>query len=196
VVAALLDAATELYAERGPRAVSAREIARRARVNHGLVHRHFGSKDALVRAVLDRLLDDWRQRFAGSAALVDRRELVRRMAGDRRYVKILARALLDGQVEWLADAQFPVVSGAIAALERARARGEIDPCLDPRSLAASYVALALGWLAFGPFVAAATGLGDCPADALDERMLETWERLAARVTPAADRHAAEPAHAE
>src|SRR6185369_8160826 len=54
-VAALIDATIALLAERGPAAISVRDIAARGGVNHGLVHRHFGSKQALVRAALDRL---------------------------------------------------------------------------------------------------------------------------------------------
>ena len=55
VVAAVLETAADLFAERGPAATSIRDIAARSRVNHGLIHRHFGSKDALVGAVLDHL---------------------------------------------------------------------------------------------------------------------------------------------
>src|ERR1700722_695418 len=55
VVAAILQAATDLFAERGPAATSIRDIAARSKVNHGLVFRHFGTKDQLVGAVLDHL---------------------------------------------------------------------------------------------------------------------------------------------
>lgn len=55
VAAAILEAATELFAERGPAATSIRDIAARAGVNHGLVFRHFGTKEQLVGAVLDHL---------------------------------------------------------------------------------------------------------------------------------------------
>src|SRR5690348_4452281 len=55
VVSALLESAADLFAERGPAATSIRDIAARSRVNHGLIHRHFGSKDGLVAAVLDHL---------------------------------------------------------------------------------------------------------------------------------------------
>jgi hypothetical protein len=36
----------DLFAERGPAATSIRDIAARSRVNHGLIHRHVGGKDA------------------------------------------------------------------------------------------------------------------------------------------------------
>lgn len=50
--AAVLKAANELFASLPPEAVTVKEIAKRARVNHGLIHRHFGGKDALLSEVL------------------------------------------------------------------------------------------------------------------------------------------------
>ncbi|MEZ5341946.1 MAG: TetR family transcriptional regulator [Acidimicrobiales bacterium] len=49
---ALVQAGLELVASRGLQ-FSVRDVADRANVNHGLVHRYFGSKSGLVSAVLD-----------------------------------------------------------------------------------------------------------------------------------------------
>ncbi|HEV8249836.1 MAG TPA: helix-turn-helix domain-containing protein [Gaiellaceae bacterium] len=49
----VLDAAAEVFAEQGPSA-SVDEIARRAGVGHATVFRRFPTKDALIRAVVDR----------------------------------------------------------------------------------------------------------------------------------------------
>jgi AcrR family transcriptional regulator len=46
--AAILEAAREVFAERGYARATIREIARRAGVTHGLVMRHFGSKEQLL----------------------------------------------------------------------------------------------------------------------------------------------------
>ena len=51
----ILDSAQELFAKRGPRAVTVRQVAEKAGVTHTLVHRYFGSKDDLIRAVVDRV---------------------------------------------------------------------------------------------------------------------------------------------
>ncbi|MBM3659781.1 MAG: TetR/AcrR family transcriptional regulator [Actinobacteria bacterium] len=53
----LLDAAEMLFAERGIDAVSVRAINAAAGANVAAVHYHFGSKDALVEAVLRRRMD-------------------------------------------------------------------------------------------------------------------------------------------
>jgi AcrR family transcriptional regulator len=50
--AAILVAAREVFAERGYAGATIREIARRAGVTHGLVMRHFGSKEQLLVAAL------------------------------------------------------------------------------------------------------------------------------------------------
>jgi AcrR family transcriptional regulator len=46
--AAILEAASEVFNERGYTGATIREIARRAGVTHGLVMRHFGSKEQLI----------------------------------------------------------------------------------------------------------------------------------------------------
>lgn len=53
----LLDAAESLFSERGIRDTSLRAITRKAKANLAAVNYHFGSKEALIRAVLDRRLE-------------------------------------------------------------------------------------------------------------------------------------------
>jgi AcrR family transcriptional regulator len=50
--AAILEAAREVLAEQGYARATIREIARRAGVTHGLVMRHFGTKEQLMAAAL------------------------------------------------------------------------------------------------------------------------------------------------
>ncbi|WP_033292243.1 TetR family transcriptional regulator [Amycolatopsis jejuensis] len=52
--AALLDAAAELFAERGFDRTTVRDIANRAGVNQALLFRYFGNKDALFEIVIAR----------------------------------------------------------------------------------------------------------------------------------------------
>lgn len=51
--AEILEAALELFADRGFDAVSLREIAQRAGTTHGLIRHHFGSKELVWEAVVD-----------------------------------------------------------------------------------------------------------------------------------------------
>lgn len=54
----ILDSATEVFMEYGFSGARVDEIARRARANKAMIYYHFGSKQALYRAVLLRLLRD------------------------------------------------------------------------------------------------------------------------------------------
>jgi len=51
---ALVDAATSVFAERGYDCATTREIAERAGVSEGLIHRYFGSKRGLLLAILEQ----------------------------------------------------------------------------------------------------------------------------------------------
>jgi AcrR family transcriptional regulator len=56
--ARLLDAAERLFAAKGFEATSLRDVTSRARANLAAVNYHFGSKEALVRAVFERRLGE------------------------------------------------------------------------------------------------------------------------------------------
>src|SRR5262245_14044556 len=53
--AQILDTAFDVFSEKGFHGARTRELARRAGVSEGLVFRHFPTKEALVRAILDRV---------------------------------------------------------------------------------------------------------------------------------------------
>lgn len=176
VITALLRSATELFAERGPGAVSVRDVASHAKVNHGLVHRHFGSKDGLVRAVLDRLVADLRERHTrGVYKDGIRGALYDEIAANETYLRVLARALLDGHTEWLGEGSFPLIGTAVTQLKGAMKRGEVSEG-DAQAMVASYAAVVLGWLVFEPFIAAATGMKGS-SKTRRRRMLTLWESM-------------------
>jgi TetR/AcrR family transcriptional regulator, repressor for neighboring sulfatase len=153
VVAAVLESAADLFAERGPAATSILDIAARSSVNHGLIHRHFGSKDNLVGAVLDHLGQHLAELLAADAegntiaAAVD------------RQLRVLARTSLDGYAIGELQSRFPTME---KLLEAVRERHSTE--LDARLAAAHTIALQLGWVLFGGFLRASTGLED-----LDDR---------------------------
>jgi AcrR family transcriptional regulator len=55
---ALIDAAAELIAERGPAAASVKAITEHSQVSRGLIGWHFGSKDQLVVEVVERSMSE------------------------------------------------------------------------------------------------------------------------------------------
>jgi AcrR family transcriptional regulator len=133
----ILTAAERLYAERGLDAVSVRDITTAARVNTAAIHYHFGSKDGLVAAVLQRRAeqlggrrDELLREIEASRApvlrdvvaamVVPAAELAAdRRRGGRHYVGFLAAVLSHPEhIEMVSDVFDPFTTRYLEALER------------------------------------------------------------------------------
>lgn len=149
VAAAILEAATDLFAERGPAATSIRDIAARSNVNHGLVFRHFGTKEQLVGAVLDHL-------GAGLSALLgtDAPAAVLESALDRQ-MRVMARTVLDGYPAGQLQKRFPNIATLLDGV-----RPLYDDEVEARVAIANALALQFGWRLFAPILRSATGIED------------------------------------
>lgn len=160
---AVLDATRELLAERGPAGFSVREIAQRAGVNHALVHRHFGTKEDVLRevlgaeadAVVAALADAGVATAAGGqdvggqdvgADLVERALEV--LAQRPSYWRTLAHAVLESP-----DAAVP---GTAATTDLFRGLWRDVPASGAVGTAVA-AATALGWLVFRDFVEETVG---------------------------------------
>ncbi len=149
VAAAVLEAATELFAERGPAATSIRDIAARSKVNHGLVFRHFGTKEQLVGAVLDHLGANLTELLRSQApADVVERALDRQM-------RVMARTVLDGYPAGQLQKRFPNVADL---LDQVRPLHDNDT--SARLAVANALALQFGWRLFAPILRSAAGLDE------------------------------------
>ena len=178
-VAAMVEAATRLFATAGPDGVSLRAIAAEAGVNYGLIHQYVGSKDDLLRLVFRSVSERAAEDFADAA---DLDVAVARMFGDEPspYVSMLAWALLQ-------DRDASSLLGRSPALDAlARRAGEWDR--EERVVRiAAVTAMSLGWRLFGRFVAAGVG-GRDPSlltqelRALARQLLESSESGTSRVT--------------
>jgi AcrR family transcriptional regulator len=149
VSAAVIEAAGQLFAEKGPAATSIREVAARAGVNHGLLHRHFGSKRQLLAATLQHLADT-AAALRASGASQSQLE-----AAYEFQARVMVRSTLDGfPVEELQQ-RFP---GMEAFLEQVRPGHSDDRTA--RLLAAHGMALQVGWGLLGSTLRVAFGLQD------------------------------------
>lgn len=97
---ALVEAAIEAVREEGFSGASAREIARRAGCNQGLVFYHFGSVTGLLLAALDTVSERRRQRYQeaidatqGIDDLVDTAAMVFEEDLDLGYISVLAEMI-------------------------------------------------------------------------------------------------------
>ncbi|OBJ07272.1 TetR family transcriptional regulator [Mycobacterium sp. 1165196.3] len=147
VAAAILEAATDLFAERGPAATSIRDIAARSNVNHGLVFRHFGTKEQLVGAVLDHL-------GANLSALLgtDAPAAVLESSLDRQ-MRVMARTVLDGYPAGQLQKRFPNIATLLDGV-----RPLYDDDVKARLAVANALALQFGWRLFAPILRSATGI--------------------------------------
>jgi AcrR family transcriptional regulator len=144
--AAILDAAEELFHERGYEAVTVRDIAEQAGVSHALVHQYAGSKEDLFRAVL-------------SSGLEPRA---------RDYGRLLMRTALTGLPYDQTTGRFAAVERLIELAERqaesASASERAEKDLDPRLVGACIGSLYLGWVSGESWLRPAWGLEDMDDD--------------------------------
>jgi AcrR family transcriptional regulator len=149
VAAAILEAATDLFAERGPAATSIRDIAARSNVNHGLVFRHFGTKERLVGAVLDHLganLSTLLETDAPAGVLESSLD---------RQMRVMARTVLDGYPAGQLQKRFPNIATLLDGV-----RPQYDDEATARLAVANALALQFGWRLFAPILRSATGIED------------------------------------
>lgn len=156
---ALIQSASVLFAQRGPAAVSVREIAQHAQVNHGLVHRHFGSKNALLREVLNYLAVDIATEVGELSTSEPLGSLVGSVFGatsnQGAWLRILAWAILDGVDLGELQDRFPMAERMVAS-----ARLNPQGSLDPEARVTMIMSVGLGMMLFAPFLQRATGQDD------------------------------------
>ena len=167
MAAAILEASADLFAQRGPAATSIRDIAIRAKVNHGLIHRHFGAKERLVGAVLDHLGSDLNALVSDGASA----EAIE--AATDRHTRVMARALLDGYPVGQLQTRFPNIA---LLLEKVLPTYGADDRAG-RLAVANAVALQLGWRMFEPFLRSAVGLDEMTEDEMRAAVGVTAARI-------------------
>lgn len=147
VRAAIIAAARQRFAREGLSA-SLRDIAADAGVNLGLVHRHFGSKDAVVRAAFSEAAEHGRQEVASAETFAEgaRRLLSRAASGDDTYARMLALLLLDARNDLAVQDEFPTI-----------ARLQVLAGGEQRPLVLLLFLSVLGWPVFGPHLSGALG---------------------------------------
>jgi AcrR family transcriptional regulator len=168
VRAAVIEAAARRFAAEGAGA-SLRDIADDADVNLGLIHRHIGNKDDLIRAVLASEIARGAGTIeeAGDAASALRR-IFEGAVADGRYVRIVAWLLLAEPSGLRHQDRYPAMQ---ALRTMAQGGGPPDADLDARLMIA--MAAIFGWTVFGPQLRAAFGHETGDRAALDARLAST-----------------------
>ncbi len=159
VVTAVIEAAGELFSRRGFDGVSVRDIAKKAGVNHGLIHRHFGSKENLRRQTLQRMADAMLADVRGAGTLQEISRLAfQSLTRHEHFWRILARTILDGYGTGDLHRSFPIALHLIERVKTAVKEGTLRGGLDPRMVVAAMFSFSCGFIMFEPFILAAAGL--------------------------------------
>jgi TetR/AcrR family transcriptional regulator, regulator of cefoperazone and chloramphenicol sensitivity len=180
-------AAFALVAERGVAGVTLREAARRAAVSPGLVVHHFGSRQGLLDAVSEWVVDHLHQATRDSAADADPVALHRSRQArfDRMVAEVphlgdyVRRMLLDGTPEGLAWFRRAVdqSAGEIAARERL---GTARPSADVRAEAALLIVLGFAPVLLRPLLEHALDM-----DLQDPAARARWRRMQSEILTSA-----------
>ena len=145
---ALVAAAVELFALRGPASVSVRDVARHAGVNQGLIYRHFGSKQALLAAAFEQ----------GSSGLFpaaldpegfDIDVVIHQVHHGSRAPWLIARILVDDVDIDQVRKQFPILRRLLGAYGDVPKGGRGGDLTDPRIVVASVTCMAMGSAVYG-----------------------------------------------
>lgn len=155
----LLASAIELFAASGPAAVSIRDVARHAGVNHGLLHRHFGSKDDLITEAIEvGVASLMPGALAPQGFDVDR--VVDVMHRDPVPARLIARTLVDDIPIGSVRLHFPLMRGLLSLAERVPADERPSVVADPRLAAVAAASMVGGSVLWGPALRAASGYDD------------------------------------
>lgn len=145
---ALVAAAVELFALRGPASVSVRDVARLAGVNQGLIYRHFGSKQALLAAAFEQ----------GSSGLFpaaldpegfDIDAVIHQLHHGSRSPWLIARILVDDVDIGEVRQQFPILRRLLGAYPDVPKAGRGADLTDPRIVVAAVTCMAMGSVIYG-----------------------------------------------
>lgn len=154
----LLTACIVLISEKGPDGFSVREVAKAAGVNHGLVHRHFGSKSNLVAASYERVITDFSKLTAGIAPkkVSDAKDsgspcisshIFNTMSNLTHHLNCLI---------WIVKSNYkPESLSTIFPSLTVRDSTETPSSLEQKNLIAVLTSAALGWHLFKPLISAA-----------------------------------------
>lgn len=178
VRAAVIKAAANLFAARGVEAVSIRDIAAKANVNYGLIHRHFGTKENLLREVHNTLL----QQLYGAVnnASLNETWLIetfKTIQSHEQLWRLEALIGLGGQCESRIQSGFPIMKDTVDAAKEAQAEGRLRKDIDAKTLVAALGALTMGLLVFGDMILQGTGQTEKNRDEAITDVLSTVVKL-------------------
>jgi AcrR family transcriptional regulator len=166
VIESIIDATLELWSAKGPAEVSLRSIAARAGVNYGLVYRHFRTKEAVIRAAMDRVVARSMHFTDDCTDLVDAMDSVLpRSTG--AHARLLAWAILQYFVDDILPAEDPFLQRLRDLAKSGLADDAPDADTAAKVKAGSLLAMLYGWRLFEPYLVRGLQLEQLSHEELD-----------------------------
>jgi TetR/AcrR family transcriptional regulator len=179
--AALLDAAEEIFLQKGFGNTSLSEIAKRAGITKSLIHHYFGSKEGLWREVKTRRFMHYAQRqmemlqqAQPSAELLKASvafyfDFLRR---NPQIVRVLAWMFLEQDQKECMDIDRELIAQGVEKIRAAQALGQLRKDIDPRFIVFVFIGLCQHWFQDKAYFMESFGTEGLGAD-LDEAYLGT-----------------------
>ena len=179
VTAALIEACTQLFAERGIKAVSIRDIADKANVNSALISRHFGGKDGLVEAVLREMVSRFGSTIEFETAPGEQMlaASIQTIIQNPEVMRVFAHMALEGGPTVLSKMHSPYLKETIRQIKIGQDNDELIDTVDARVLLACGYAMGLGWAVFRPLLMEIAGLDKRRSKHLREDIIEFWDDI-------------------
>jgi AcrR family transcriptional regulator len=167
VIESIIDATLSLWTAHGTADLSLRSIAARANVNYGLVHRHFGTKEAVIRAAMERVVNRSHDFVSDSEDLSDAlRSIFPRSTG--AHARLLAWSILQHNVEEVLPPQ-DVFLQRLAELADQSPGGDGTAA---RVKVAAMLSMIYGWRIYSPYLTSGLELTKTPQSELDDILRE------------------------
>jgi AcrR family transcriptional regulator len=191
-IAAIVTSARQLWSERGPAAVSLRQIAAHAGVNYGLVYQYIGTRENLLHVVYRQLSEHASEQLKAGDDFHAALDTLRVSSTGDAYVRMLAWTLLEGHDPHAFLGRSPAMEEFVRTVRRGLdadgddADGRDGDATDAAVVAGVAMVITMGWKLFSPFFTVALGLEDDRAR-FDQAVQRLIERLPELVLPAIPR---------
>ncbi len=182
---ALLEAAEEVFLEKGFNAATMSEIARRAGITKSLIHHYFGSKKGLWTEVKQRRFTQYadeqmamlQDATPSEALLRDSMKLYFTfLQNNPGIVRILAWMFLERDVDECLHADQEVIENGTAKILEAQEVGLLRGDIDPRFIVFTFIGLAQHWFQDRLHFIHDFGTDDLPED-LDTAYLDAMGKI-------------------
>jgi AcrR family transcriptional regulator len=176
ITESVIEATLSLWTTEGPAKLSLRSIAARAGVNYGLVHRHFGTKEAVIRAAMHHVVTRSLGYIEDSANLIEAIDSVLpRSTGS--HSRLVAWSIL----QFVIDDVMPTEDAFLTRMRDLAAvdvpSNSADADLEASFRAGTILALLYGWRLFEPYLVRGLGLENLSQAELNERIRESMLRV-------------------